>query len=83
MIYKEDWTSWGDFLGTGVIADKNKNFMPFEECKKWFIDKSIKSEGDWKNYKKNNFKPINIPSDPYSVYKNKGWVSWPDFLGKE
>ena len=83
LIYKEDWTSWGDFLGTGVIADKNKKFMPFEECKKWFIDKSIKSEGDWKNYKKNNFKPINIPSDPYSVYKNKGWVSWPDFLGKE
>jgi hypothetical protein len=27
--------------------------------------------------KRNN----DIPSTPYTVYKNNGWKSWPDWLG--
>lgn len=27
--------------------------------------------------------PKGIPRDPHDTYKNKGWISWPDFLGYE
>ena len=33
-------------------------------------------------YCKNEKKPDNIPTDPYKKYKNNGWVSWNDWLGK-
>jgi hypothetical protein len=28
-------------------------------------------------------RPHEVPADPYTYYKNKGWKSWADFLGKE
>jgi hypothetical protein len=35
LIYKNDgWESWGVFLGTGVIADKNKSFLPYKKARK-------------------------------------------------
>ena len=26
-------------------------------------------------------RPADIPAKPHVVYDNKGWLSWPDFLG--
>ena len=26
--------------------------------------------------------PPNIPSAPDQTYKDKGWINWPDWLGK-
>ena len=44
--------------------------------------KGIKNQREWTNHCKSNEKPNNIPTAVHNVYSNKGWVSWPHFLGK-
>ncbi len=78
---KKGWTSWGDFLGTGVIANQNRVHRPFEDAQKFVQSLGLKNQKEWREYSKSNRLPIDIPANPESVYKNKGWTSWGDFLG--
>ena len=77
---KRGWISWGDWLGTGYIARKNRKYAPYSEAKQWALDMNIKSGGQWRKF--NKVRPNNIPSSPETFYKNKGWTNWYDFLGK-
>jgi hypothetical protein len=36
---------------------------------------------EWKKFQNSKDFPINLPKSPDNVYKDKGWTSWPDFLG--
>ena len=72
---------WGDFLGTGNISSKDRSYLSFEETREFLRKLDIKSKREWREYCKSGNKPINIPSAPSSIYKDKGWISWGDFLG--
>jgi hypothetical protein len=84
---KYGWVNWGDFLGTGNIKsiDLTKNYISYDECKKWVIDNlnDIVSRDKWINNYQNNGLPNFIPKKPDRFYKNKGWTNWNDFLGTE
>ncbi len=57
------------------------NFLTFEDTKSIVSNFNINSESEWRNFvKKPSFSP-DIPKAPAQYYKNKGWISWPDFLG--
>jgi len=71
------WADWYDWLGTS-----KKEWMGFLEAKNYVISLKLKSTIQWDAYCKSGNKPINIPSHPDREYKNKGWVSWYDWLGK-
>ena len=43
----------------------------------------LKSVKEWKEWSKSGQRPSNIPSNPDQVYRGKGWVSMPDWLGCE
>jgi hypothetical protein len=81
-IYIEEWTSWGDFLGTGNIAPKDRKFRSFLDARKFVRKLKLKNREDWKKYLKVNSFPSDIPKDPTKSYK-KNWTSWGDFLGSE
>ena len=36
---------------------------------------------EWREWKKSDQKPHDIPSAPDQIYKEEGWLSWGDFLG--
>ena len=80
LFYKnKGWTSFGDWIGTKVGF--NGDYLPFEETREFAISLRLKSKIEWdKNYKAGNI-PYNIPANPQNFYKNKGWISWADFLG--
>ena len=78
--YKEEWTTWGDFLGTGRIASFNKKFRSYEDAKKFAISQNIKSGLEWNKLCKSGKKPNDIPSSPDKTYE-KVWKGWGDFLG--
>lgn len=83
-IYKNDNFSFGDFLGTGRIADqlKSKSFPSYEEAKKIVHQLGIKTGTNYYEFTKTKeFKKFNLPKSPEFVYKNSGWISWGDFLG--
>jgi hypothetical protein len=84
LCYKE-WISWSEFLGVEIISDqdKSKMYMSYDECKKYIYENlhKINSKTQLREYiLKNNIK--NIPLNPESSYKDKGWISWDSFLSK-
>ena len=78
----EGWISWGDWLGTGSISNVDKTFRPFKDARNFANSLSLKTSKMWFEYCKTGQKPSDIPTKPNRVYQNKGWVSWPDWLGK-
>ena len=82
QIYiNKGWISMGDWLGTGRIADHLKQFKSYDEAKDFVRNLNFKNIVEWKKYITLDSFPKDIPRTPDSSYKNKGWVSWGDFLG--
>lgn len=81
--YKNDgWKSWGEFLGTNTLHNKDKVFLPYKKAKKLISELYLKTYSKWESYIKNNGLIKNIPRHPQRFYKKSGeWVSWDDFLG--
>ncbi|MDC0154588.1 hypothetical protein OAJ02_07675, partial [Nitrosopumilus sp.] len=75
------WTTWGDFLGTRRVSNYNTQFLPFNEARKFVRSLGIKGDKEWREYCKSGNRPNNIPSSPWNVYKNKGYLNNGDFLG--
>ena len=73
-FYKDKgWKSVTNFLGN--------EFLPFEEAREFVRSLNLKNHREWKEWSKTKERPLNIPSSPDNFYKDKGWKSWPDFLG--
>jgi hypothetical protein len=74
---KRGWLGWGDFLGTGRVANQNKKniFLSYEDACKFVREQNIKSIKQFRNFKL----LINIPTDPRHYYKE--WISWGEFFG--
>ncbi len=76
--YKKEWTSWGEFLGTGRISNqaKSKNYLPLNEAKKIVQEIAkkhhIRTYDGWEKAVKAGLIPDNIPANPWATYsKNK------------
>jgi superfamily II DNA or RNA helicase len=83
-VYKnKGWISLGDWLGIDRIAAQKMVFMDFDTARNIVHKLKLKSNREWRLLIKANRKPQNIPSNPDSIYKNKGWKGWADFLGKD
>ena len=78
-MYKKEWKGWGDFLGTGTLAPKDRQYRSFEEARKFVQGLKLKNTNDWKKYCKSGDKPNDIPKTPDQKYK-KEWKGWGDFL---
>ncbi|MBT4947117.1 MAG: DEAD/DEAH box helicase family protein [Candidatus Marinimicrobia bacterium] len=89
QVYKKSgWESWGKFLGTGSIATRQIEYLSYSEARDIVHKLNLRSAGDWEKYRKGEIKhlspkPINIPNYPKDSYRDKGWISWHDFLGYE
>jgi len=82
QTYKQcGWVSWGDWLGTGIVATQNRAYYPFYEARNFVQQLGLKSISDWQKYTLSGDKPIDIPSCPDHVYKDCGWISYGDWLG--
>jgi len=78
--YKKQFSGYGDWLGTGSIASRNRKFKPFAEARKFIHSLQLRGGEDWRKYFKSKKMPIDIPSHPHIIYK-KDWVSWGDWFG--
>jgi len=76
------WKGWGDWLGSGIVATRKKTFRGFEDARDFVRGLGLKSQHEWFAFSKSGNRPSDIPSNPRVVYQDKGWTSWPDWLGK-
>jgi superfamily II DNA or RNA helicase len=76
-VYKAEWVSWGDWLGTG--RTRIKKFRPFKKARAYVRSIRLKDAEEWRKWSKAE-RPTDIPSAPHTVYKGE-WESWGDWLG--
>ena len=82
-VYKDKgWVSMGDWLDNGSVANQFKSFTNYKNARKYALSLNLKSKSEWRSFLKYGKKPSNIPSIPEEYYKEKGWISWKDFLGE-
>lgn len=79
--YELQWISWSDWLGHGVVSNKEmaKNFYSFKKART-FVRSFKMNCAEWKIFKSSEDRPSFIPSNPNRTYKTE-WISWKDFLG--
>ncbi len=75
------WLSMGDWLGTGTIAHRFRNYRSYEEARLFVHELNLKTRSEWRQYCKSGKKPNDIPASPDNAYKDKGWKGIGDWLG--
>jgi len=81
-LYINEWEGWGEFLGTGVIGTKVREFISYDEAKKYAQSLKFESVRNWYDYLKIEKLPKNIPNAPEKFYRNE-WEGWAKFLGSK
>lgn len=79
------WKGWGDWLGTGTVATRFRQYRPFPKARAFARGLKLKSEGDWRAFCKGEMPskgklPFDIPANPYRTYADK-WKGMGDWLG--
>jgi superfamily II DNA or RNA helicase len=80
VYFTNGWNGWSDFLGTSIIATNDRQYLTFEECRQFMIDKKIETKAQF-DEQKAGF-PINIPRAPQHTYSETGFKNWPHFLSQ-
>lgn len=76
-IYRDEWVSWADWLGTRV-AD---GYLPFDEARAYARSQHFPHRNAWHEHAISPEFPENLPIYPDYVYRETGWIDWPDWLG--
>jgi superfamily II DNA or RNA helicase len=74
---RRGWSGWGDWLGTGR---HHGGWRPFKRARTFARNLGLKSGNEWHEYCSSGKKPADIPTNPDTAYKRKGWISWGDWL---
>jgi hypothetical protein len=82
------WVSWGDWLGTGSIAPMLKEYRPFKQAREYARSLGLKGSTEWDSFCQKQMPekgtlPEDIPRAADRTYREKGWVSWGDWLGTD
>ena len=72
------WIDWSDWFGTRPLR--------FEDARIFSRSLGLESQTEWIKYCRGDFpqlprRPRNIPTNPWTTYKNQGWMSIGDWLG--
>jgi hypothetical protein len=78
---KDGWAGMGDWLGTGTIASRLREYRPFKEARDFARSLKLKSQTEWLDYTKSGKKPNDVPANPDRTYAEVGWVGMGDWLG--
>ena len=86
-VYRNSgWQSWGEWLGTGRVADQNKKWRPYDEAIAFVHTLNLKTSKEWYQYCKNGIagkppKPADIPANPREPYCHSGFKNMGEWLG--
>lgn len=85
--YKAEFEGWAIFLNTknkrSISKSRGFNMLSYEDARAYVHKLKLSSKTDWYNYiKSENSLPLDLPNNPSTKYRNKGWISWEDWLGK-
>jgi hypothetical protein len=68
------WAGWGDWLGTGYVANRKRLYRSFEEARAYARNLGLKNGAAWVAWAKSDARPPDIPANPAGHYRDKGWA---------
>jgi hypothetical protein len=78
LAYKNNgWKGWGDFLGTGRVANQTlaKNYLPLEkaeiEARELAKKYNLRTQEDWLKAHREGKIPKHLPRNPWQVYPKR------------
>lgn len=77
------WISFSDFIGVKTKRHKDQILLTFEDSLEFARSLGLKNEKEWRNWKKHNTIPDNIPPKPELYYKDSGWCGYSFWLKNE
>jgi hypothetical protein len=80
QVYGESFVSWGDWLGTGTVANFKRVYRSFPEARAFVHTLGLQSQQEWHTYCQSGSKPDDIPATPRQTYRGE-FVSMGDWLG--
>jgi superfamily II DNA or RNA helicase len=81
--YQEDgWLGWPYFLGTKNRKPGEIVYRDFIAAREWARSQRLQSQAEWQSLIASGRLPVDIPATPARVYREKGWISIGDWLGK-
>jgi hypothetical protein len=80
------WIGWGDWLGTGYVANRSRVYLPFAKARALVRRLGLRGESEWRHYGESGgpgkkWLPEGVPRKADVVYRGKGWKGWGDWLG--
>ena len=78
VVYKNQWESWGNFLGTENTH--KKNFRSYRSARDLVRSLGITTNKQFREWSSSDERPGDFPSRPQVVYKNQ-WENWGNFFG--
>jgi hypothetical protein len=80
------WKSWGDWLGTGTVANQLKEYRSFKTARAFVRKLKLKNRNQWLAYCEGKMShlgrlPADVPATPRQAYANQGWAGFGDWLG--
>jgi superfamily II DNA or RNA helicase len=78
----EEWKGWAHFLGTKNKRAGEVVYRDFLAAREWARSRGLQSQAEWKALAATGRLPADIPARPGHVYRDKGWTTIGDWLGK-
>ena len=79
-VYKAEWRGMGDWLGTGAVASRDRQYRSFQAARAFVRSKGLTNQTDWRTFCRSDEKPDDIPTTPARTYKVE-WQGMGDWLG--
>ena len=79
-VYKAEWRGTGDWLGTGAVAPRDRQYRSFQAARAFVRSKGLTNQAEWFRFCRSGDKPDDIPAAPQKVYKAE-WRGTGDWLG--
>ena len=68
LVYGEEWNNWGDWLGTGRVANQNIDYWSFKEARAFARELGLQSGAEWFAWYSTKDGSVLIPKHPENVY---------------
>ena len=81
------WINFGDWLGTGYIAPRQRKYRSFNDARKFTHSLKLNSGAEWNAFTRGKMPhlgklPFDVPAAPWmGKYLDQGWNGMKDWLG--
>ena len=78
----DGWLGWAHFLGTKNKKAGEIAYRDFTAAREWARSQRLQLQAEWELLVASGRLPVDIPAKPMHVYREKGWTTIGDWLGK-